>query len=72
MLENPVYTDLYAHLIGVKALERFYQFDTNKDGLITLGEVLVRNITIDGFNSVDLNKDGIIVPAEIDSSLAIL
>ena len=30
MRENPAYMDLYAHLIGIKALERFYQFDTNK------------------------------------------
>ena len=43
-----------------------------QDGLITMGEVLARNLIIDGFNSFDLNKDGIIVPAEIDSSLVIL
>merc|ERR1712098_42712 len=62
---------IYAQLFGFKALERFYQFDTNKDGFITPGEVLARNITIEGFNLVDLDKDGLIVPAEIDESLVI-
>merc|ERR1712198_697236 len=71
MRENPAYMDLYAQLIGIKALERFYQFDTNKDGFITPGEVLARNITIEGFNLVDLDMDGLIVPAEIDESLVI-
>merc|ERR1712198_277015 len=71
MRENRAYMDLYAQLIGIKALERFYQFDTNKDGFITPGEVLARNITIEGFNLVDLDMDGLIVPAEIDESLVI-
>ena len=42
-----------------------------QDGFITPGEVLARNITIEGFNLVDLDKNGLIVPAEIDESLVI-
>ena len=74
---------MYQHLIGIPALEVFYNHDLDKvmlqnvhtvhhtlqDGVISFEELASKNISIAGFNLLDENQDGVITPDEIDSSL---
>ena len=68
------YSGLYpSSLIERAAMERFFSFDLNLDGVISLQEALERsgsNNTGEGFNQVDLDKDGFVKPAEFDLSLS--
>lgn len=67
------YTGLYPNsLIEEAAMENFYSFDLNLDGLISLEEVIERvgsNGTEEGFKQADLDKDGFVKPSEFDLSL---
>ena len=67
------YSGLYPNnLIDQAAMENFYSFDLNQDGLISLEEVTESfgtNSTEDGFKQVDLDKDGFIQPSEFNFSL---
>ena len=67
------YTGLYPNnLIEEAAMENFFNFDLNLDGLISLEEVIERvgsNGTEEGFKQADLNKDGFVMPSEFDLSL---
>ena len=70
---SQAYIGLYPmHLIEQAAMENFFSFDLNQDGLISLEEVTESygtNGTEDGFKQVDLDKDGFIQPSEFDFSL---
>ena len=67
------YTGLYPNdLIEKAAMENFFNFDLNLDGLISLEEAIERigcNGTEEGFKQVDLDKDGFVKPSEFDLSL---
>ena len=68
------YSGLYpSSLIERAAMERFFSFDLNLDGVISLQKALERsgsNNTGEGFKEVDLDKDGFVKPAELDLSLS--
>ena len=68
------YSGLYpSSLIEEASMERFFSFDLNLDGVISLQEGMQRsgsNNTGEGFNQVDLDKDGFVKPAELDLSLS--
>ena len=55
------------------AIENFFSFDLNRDGLISLEEALggtgKSNVTVDEFKQVDVNNDGFVHPSEFDLSL---
>ena len=66
------YSGLYpSHLIEQPAMEKFFSFDVNLDGLISLEEVMETNGSnkTEGFKDVDLDKDGFVKPSEFDLSL---
>ena len=67
------YSGLYpSNLIDQAAMEKFFSFDINLDGLISLQEVMEKNgsnETEEGFKQVDLDKDGFVKPSEFDLSL---
>lgn len=67
------YNGLYpSNLIDQAAMEKFFSFDVNLDGLISLQEVMEKNgsnETEEGFKQVDLDKDGFVKPSEFDLSL---
>ena len=67
---SQAYSGLYNHLIERDAMENFFTFDLNRDGLISLEEAMESsNGTIDGFKQVDINNDGFVRPSEFDDSL---
>ena len=70
---SKAYTGLYPNnLIEKAAMEKFFSFDLNFDGLISLEEVIERigsNGTEEGFKQVDMDNDGFVKPSEFDSSL---
>ena len=70
---SQAYNELYPkNLIEQAAMENFFSFDLNSDGLISLEEVMGRkesNNTEEGFKQVDLDKDGFVKPSEFDFSL---
>ena len=69
---SQAYSGLYSHLIERDAMEKFYIFDLNLDGLISLEEAMetIRsNDTIDEFKQVDVDNDGFVHPSEFDLSL---
>ena len=75
-LRDPIlqaYTGLYPNnLIDQPAMEKFFSFDLNLDGLISLEEVIETsgcNDTEEGFKQVDLDNDGYVKPSEFDVSL---
>jgi len=68
-IEHPTYREMYQHLIGIPALQVFYNHDLDKDGVISFEELVSKNISKAGFNLLDENQDGVINPHEIDSSL---
>ena len=57
---------LYDHLMERAAMEKFLDFDLNKDGQISMEEA---NATLDEFKQVDENNDGFVHPGELDISL---
>ena len=60
----------YYHLLERHAMENFFTFDLNRDGLISLEEAMESsNGTIEGFKQVDVNNDGFVRPSEFDNSL---
>merc|ERR1712226_1790027 len=61
--------EMCQHLIGIPALQVFYNHDLDKDGVISFEELVSKNISKAGFNLLDENQDGVINPHEIDSSL---
>ena len=66
------YSGLYSQLIERDALENFFSFDLNRDGLISLDEAMEiggSNGTVDEFKKVDVNNDGFVHPSEFDLSL---
>ena len=69
------YSGLYSsELIERDAMENFFSFDLNRDGLISLEEAMegtgsINNGTLDEFKQVDVNNDGLVQPAEFDQSL---
>ena len=67
------YTGLYPdNLIEKAAMENFFSFDLNLDGLISLEEVIEiygSNGTEEGFKQADLDRDGFVKPSEFDLSL---
>ena len=76
-LRDPIlqaYTGLYPNnLIDQPAMEKFFSFDLNLDGLISLEEVIETsgcNDTEEGFKQVDLDNDGFVRPSEFDFSLS--
>ena len=58
------YGELYPNrLIEQAAMEKFFSFDLNFDGLISLEEVIERigsNGTEEGFKQVDFDNDGFV------------
>ena len=61
-----------SNLIEEAAMENFFSFDLNLDGLISLEEVIERigsNGTEEGFKQADLDRDGFVKPSEFDFSL---
>ena len=70
---SKAYTGLYPNnFIEKAAMENFFSFDLNFDGLISLEEVIERigsNGTEEGFKQVDMDKDGFVKPSEFDLSL---
>ena len=70
---SQAYSELYGgHMIERNAMENFFSFDLNRDGLISLEEAMVTNkssATIEEFKQVDENKDGFVHPSEFDASL---
>ena len=70
---SKAYTGLYPNnLIEQAAMETFFSFDLNLDGLISLEEVTEKNGingTEEGFKEVDVDKDGFVKPSEFDLSL---
>ena len=67
------YSGLYSsQLIERDGMENFFSFDLNRDGLISLEEVMETgksNGTVDEFKQVDVNNDGLVQPSEFDLSL---
>ena len=68
------YSGLYSsQLIERNAMENFFSFDLNRDGLISLEEAMggsdSSNSTVDEFKQVDVNNDGLVQPSEFDLSL---
>ena len=60
------------YLIEQAAMENFFGFDLNQDGLISLEKVIEahgNNGTEEGFKLVDLDNDGFVKPSEFDFSL---
>ena len=71
---SKAYSELYPnYLIEQGAMENFFSFDRNQDGLISLEEAIgvnrSNNGTEEGFKQVDLDNDGFVKPSEFDSSL---
>ena len=70
---SQAYIGLYPnHLIEQSAMENFFSFDLNLDGLISLEEVMETrgsNGTEEGFKQADLDNDGFVKPSEFDFSL---
>ena len=67
---SQAYSGLYSnHLIKQAAMENFFSFDLNQDGLISLEELTEfygSNGTEEGFKHVDVDKDGFVHPSEFD------
>ena len=75
-MDEPIsqaYSGLFPnYLIEQAAMENFFSFDLNQDGLISLEEVTESygtNGTEDGFKQVDVDNDGFVRPSEFDFSL---
>ena len=66
---SKAYQELYGEMIERPAMENFFAFDLNRDGLISWEEAIVRNATKEEFKKVDEDNDGFVQPAEFDSSL---
>ena len=70
---SQAYNGLYPnYLIKQAAMENFFSFDLNQDGLISFEELIEAhgsNGTEEGFKQVDLDNDGFVRPSELDSSL---
>ena len=70
---SQAYGGLYGHLIERDAMENFFSFDLNRDGLISLEEAMENsnsNDTVVEFKQVDVDHDGFVHPSEFDLSLA--
>ena len=71
---SQAYSGFYSNdLIEQSAMENFFSFDLNLDGLISLEEVMQTykgNGTEEGFKQADLNSDGFVEPSELDFSLS--
>ena len=66
------YLGLYPNLIEQDAMEKFFSFEQNRDGLISLEEAREAkssNETEDAFKQVDVDNDGFVQPSEFDLSL---
>ena len=60
------------YLIEQAAMENFFSFDQNRDGMISLEEAIEANSsngTEEGFDQADANNDGFVRPSEFDLSL---
>ena len=55
-----------SHLVNLPAMENFFSFDLDKDGLISFEEAIVED-----FKDVDVDNDGFVHPSEFDFSLHI-
>ena len=66
---SEAYQELYGEKIERAAMENFFSFDLNRDGLISLEEAMVINATEEDFKKVDKDNDGSVHPAEFDASL---
>ena len=66
---SKAYRELYREKIERAAMENFFSFDLNRDGLISLEEAMVTNATEEDFKKVDKDNDGLVHPAEFDASL---
>ena len=66
---SEAYGELYGEKIEQAAMENFFSFDLNRDGLISLEEAMVTNATEEDFKKVDKDNDGLVHPAEFDASL---
>ena len=67
---SEAYGELYGEKIEQAAMENFFSFDLNRDGLISLEEAMVMtNATEEDFKKVDKDNDGLVHPAEFDASL---
>ena len=66
---SKAYRELYGEKIERAAMENFFSFDLNRDGLISLEEAMVTNATEEDFKKVDKDNDGLVHPAEFDASL---
>ena len=66
---SEAYGELYGEKIERAAMENFFSFDLNRDGLISLEEAMVTNATEEDFKKVDKDNDGLVHPAEFDASL---
>ena len=68
---SQAYSILYDQLIERDAMENFFSFDLNQDGVISWEEAMKfnGNGTMDGFKQVDVDNDGFVLPSEFDSSL---
>ena len=69
---SQAYLGLNPNLIEQDAMENFFSFDHNRDGLISLEEAREAkssNETEDAFKQVDVDNDGFVQPSEFDLSL---
>ena len=66
---SKAYRELYGEIIERAAMENFFSFDLNRDGLISLEEAMVTNSTKEEFKKVDKDNNGLVHPTEFDASL---
>ena len=71
-LSKSLHWTLFQSFDRASAMENFFSFDLNWDGLVSLEKVAEscgNNGTEEGFKQVDTDRDGFVEPSESDFSL---